>query len=42
MANPEEILAYWLDEIGPDGWYGGGEALDAEIKQKFEDDYRRA
>ncbi len=42
MANPEEILAFWLDEVGPDGWYGGGEALDAEIKLRFEDDYRRA
>ena len=42
MANPEDILAFWLDEIGPDGWYSGGDALDAKIKDRFEDDYRRA
>ena len=35
MANPEEILAYWLDELGPQGWYRGGEALDQEIRDRF-------
>ena len=42
MANPDEILSYWLDEIGPEGWYAGGEELDAEIRNRFEDDYNRA
>jgi uncharacterized protein (DUF924 family) len=41
MANPEDILAYWLDEVGPDGWYRGGEALDAEIRDRFEDEWNR-
>ncbi|HHS89437.1 MAG TPA: DUF924 domain-containing protein [Rhodobacteraceae bacterium] len=36
MANPEDILAYWLDEVGPDGWYRGGEDLDQEIRDRFE------
>ena len=27
MVSPEEILNFWLDETGPEGWYGGGEAL---------------
>ena len=36
MTKPDEILAYWLDEVGQDGWYKGGEALDAEIKERFE------
>ncbi len=36
MITPEEILAYWLDEVGPKGWYDGGEELDAEVRQKFE------
>jgi len=35
MSKPEDVLAYWLDEIGPAGWYAGGEALDAEIRDKF-------
>ena len=42
MASPDEILSFWLDEIGPDGWYAGGKALDAEIRERFENDYKRA
>jgi|GEM_PF-3054367 len=29
MADPVEVLDFWLDEVGPDGWYAGGAALDA-------------
>ncbi|HRO10549.1 DUF924 family protein [Amaricoccus sp.] len=29
-----EVLDYWLG-IGPDGWYRGGEELDAEIRSRF-------
>lgn len=36
MLNPDEVIAYWLDEVGPKGWYAGGEALDAEIRDRFE------
>lgn len=42
MANPEEILTFWLDEVGPEGWYSGGEELDAQIRERFEDTYNRA
>ncbi len=42
MIDPEEILAFWLDEKGPEGWYAGGEALDQEIKERFGDVYQRA
>ena len=35
MVNPDEILAFWLDEIGPKGWYAGGEDLDALIRARF-------
>ena len=42
MANPEEVLAFWLDEIGPDGWYAGGDELDDEIRRRFGDAYQRA
>ena len=37
MLTPETILDYWLDEVGPKGWYEGTDALDAEIREKFED-----
>lgn len=36
MANPEDILTYWLDELGPAGWYRGDEALDQEIRDHFQ------
>lgn len=35
MQKPEEVLRYWLDEIGPEGWYSASAALDAEIRSKF-------
>lgn len=36
MANPEDILAFWLDDVGSDGWYQGGTDLDQEIRDRFE------
>ena len=36
MIAPEEVLSYWLDEVGPEGWYKGGKALDQEIRDRFE------
>ncbi len=35
MSTPDEILAFWLDEIGPEGWYKQDEALDDEIRRRF-------
>ncbi len=35
MISPEEVLAFWLDEIGPDGWYKADPALDDEIRKRF-------
>ncbi len=42
MSNPDEILSFWLDEVGPDGWYKADEDLDNEIRKRFEDDWNRA
>lgn len=39
MAQPEQILAFWLDEVSPSQWYGGSEELDAEIKTRFLDSW---
>lgn len=41
MANPDEILAFWLDEIGPNGWYTASDELDETIRQRFQNDYNR-
>lgn len=35
MVAPEEVLSFWLDEVGPTGWYEGSEALDATIRERF-------
>lgn len=35
MVRPEDVLTYWLDEVGEEGWYKGGEDLDAEIRSRF-------
>lgn len=28
MSDPVEVLEFWLHEIGPKGWYQGGEEID--------------
>lgn len=35
MVDPTDILAFWLDEIGPEGWYTSDSALDARIRDRF-------
>ncbi|MEM9107904.1 MAG: DUF924 family protein [Pseudomonadota bacterium] len=35
MSNPEEVLRFWLDEVGPDGWYKQSDALDQAVKAQF-------
>ena len=42
MADPIDVLDFWLDEVGPDGWYSGGDALDAECRNRFEDLWQAA
>lgn len=42
MATPEEILSFWLDEVGPEGWYKDDPALDAEIRARFADAWKGA
>ena len=38
----EEVLRYWLHEIGPDRWYVDDAGLDAKIRDRFEALWRRA
>lgn len=35
MVGPEEVLAFWLDTVGPKGWYDSDPVLDAQIAEKF-------
>jgi uncharacterized protein (DUF924 family) len=41
-TTPREILGFWLDEVGPEGWYGGGPALDARVRARFAPAWRAA
>ncbi|MEO9651641.1 MAG: DUF924 family protein [Roseobacter sp.] len=36
MRRPEEILSFWLDDVGPKGWYGSSDALDDKVREGFE------
>lgn len=36
MVTPEEVLAFWLDELSPADWYKSDPALDAEVTRRFE------
>ncbi len=42
MTTPQDILAYWLDELGPKAWYAGGDTLDAQIRDRFLDVWEKA
>jgi len=35
MTGPEDVLSFWLDEVGPKGWYEANDDLDAKIRDKF-------
>ena len=34
--DPDDVLQFWLDDIGPTGWYDSSEKLDAEVRNLFE------
>ena len=40
--TPEEILAFWLDEVGEKGWYEEDADLDAEITRRFKASWEAA
>lgn len=42
MSNPEEILAFWLEDVGPKGWYESSPELDGTIRDRFLTDWMRA
>lgn len=36
MSDPEDLLGFWLDEVGPSGWYEPDDTLDATIRDRYE------
>ena len=35
MVHPQEVLKFWLDHVGEDGWYKADDAIDAQITKRF-------
>ena len=35
QSERQAVRSFWLDEVGPKGWYAGGADLDAEITRRF-------
>ncbi|MFK7937999.1 MAG: DUF924 family protein [Roseovarius sp.] len=42
MVGPEEVLRFWLDEVGEKGWYAPADGLDQEIRARFEPTWQKA
>ncbi|MFT5629495.1 MAG: hypothetical protein ACI82I_000514 [Gammaproteobacteria bacterium] len=42
MKQADEILAFWLDELGSDGWYRADKAVDDDIRDRFEFTWERS
>lgn len=42
MASPEEILKFWLDDVGPEGWYKVSDDLDTRVREGFMDTWAAA
>lgn len=42
MVGPDEILEFWLDEVGQAGWYEVSEELDEKIRSRFLDTWQKA
>ncbi|MBP7240955.1 DUF924 family protein [Amaricoccus sp.] len=42
MRDWEGLLRFWFDEIGRDGWYNGGEKVDAACRDRYLDLWNEA
>ena len=42
MRTSDEILEYWIDEIGPEGWYKSDPELDQDIRDRFMETWEAA
>ena len=42
MTQPEDVLRFWFEEVGPEGWYAGGAALDERVRDRFGETWNRS
>lgn len=41
-SRPEAVVAFWLEEVGPQGWYAVDPALDERVRARFAPLWNRA
>lgn len=42
MVGPEDVLNFWLDDVGPARWYESAPDLDQEIRARFQTTWQEA
>lgn len=42
MSDPVELLDFWITEIGPKGWFNGGDEVDMACRDRFLDLWQAA
>ena len=42
MVNPDDVLKFWLDDVGEEGWYAQSDTLDAKIRDRFGEAWEKA
>lgn len=42
MVTVDDVLKFWLDEVGPEGWYVAEDGLDQEIRDRFQSAWENA
>lgn len=42
IVGPEQVLDFWLDRVGPEGWYAVDDAIDTEIRDTFMETWQAA
>ncbi len=42
MVAPDDVLSFWLDDVGEAGWYNASDELDQTIRDRFENAWHRA
>ena len=35
LTRMEEVLEFWFEDLSPDDWFGGGDAIDDRIRERF-------
>ena len=42
MADAAEIRSFWVEQVGPEGWYNSTDELDAKIQEKYLETWEQA